>query len=298
VITVEGRTARREDKEVTFDEISPGFFNTIGARIVAGRAFTANDRTGTQPVAIVNEQAVKSYWPNGAIGRRFRFGSASEPQDSVRDPWITIVGVVGNMRRTGVDHAVRDEAFFPIAQGGSNRQLLVVRTQRDPLSFVPDVRRVVQDIDPAQPVSNVQTMDQMLSGLVAQRRFSMTLLSVFAGLALTLALIGAYGVTSYLVSQRTREIGIRMALGAESSRVSRSVVREGMRVAGAGVLVGVVITLLTTRLASGLLYGVSPRDPLTLTAVVVTLLAVSAVANYLPARRAARVDPLTALRQD
>jgi putative ABC transport system permease protein len=298
VITVEGRTARREDKEVTFDEISPGFFNTIGARIVAGRAFTANDRTGTQPVAIVNEQAVKSYWPNGAIGRRFRFGSASEPQDSVRDPWITIVGVVGNMRRTGVDHAVRDEAFFPIAQGGSNRQLLVVRTQRDPLSFVPDVRRVVQDIDPAQPVSNVQTMDQMLSGLVAQRRFSMTLLSVFAGLALTLALIGAYGVTSYLVSQRTREIGIRMALGADSSRVSRSVVREGMRVAGAGVLVGVVITLLTTRLASGLLYGVSPRDPLTLTAVVVTLLAVSAVANYLPARRAARVDPLTALRQD
>jgi putative ABC transport system permease protein len=153
-------------------------------------------------------------------------------------------------------------------------------------------------MDPAQPISDVQTMDHMLSGLVAQRRFSMTLLAVFAGLALTLALIGTYGVTSYLVSQRTREIGIRMALGADAGRVARSVVREGMRVAGAGVFAGFVIALLTTRLASGLLYGVSPRDPLTLTTVVATLLAVSALANYLPARRAARVDPLTALRQD
>ncbi|HTJ22190.1 MAG TPA: ABC transporter permease [Gemmatimonadaceae bacterium] len=297
-ITAEGRASRRDDKEMTFDETSPDFFDAIGARIVAGRAFTAGDRNGTQPVAIVNEHAVKSYFPNGAIGRRFRFGLSNEPSDSVQNPWITIVGVVADMRRTGVDKAVRDEAFFPIAQGGSSRQLLVVRTQRDPLSFVPQVRRVVHEMDPAQPISDVQTMDHMLSGLVAQRRFSMTLLAVFAGLALTLALIGTYGVTSYLVSQRTREIGIRMALGADAGRVARSVVREGMRVAGAGVFAGFVIALLTTRLASGLLYGVSPRDPLTLTTVVATLLAVSALANYLPARRAARVDPLTALRQD
>jgi ABC-type antimicrobial peptide transport system permease subunit len=126
----------------------------------------------------------------------------------------------------------------------------------------------------------------------------MTLVGVFAALALTLALIGAYGVTSYLVSQRTREIGIRMALGADPRRVSRSVVRDGLGVAGIGVLAGMVIALFATRLASGLLYGVSPRDPLTLTAVVGTLLAVSALANYLPARRAARIDPLSALRQD
>jgi putative ABC transport system permease protein len=138
----------------------------------------------------------------------------------------------------------------------------------------------------------------MLSGLVAQRRFSMTLVGAFAALALTLALIGAYGVTSYLVSQRTREIGIRMALGADPRRVSRLVVRDGMRVAGVGVTLGVVAALFATRFASGLLYGVSPRDPLTLTTVVVTLLVVSALANYLPARRAARVDPLMALRQD
>ena len=297
-ITAEGRESRRDDKEMTFDGISTGFLNTIGARLVAGRNFTASDREGAMPVAIVNETAVKNYFPNGAIGKRFRYGLSGEPNDSTRNPWITIVGVVADMRRTGVDKPVRDEAFLPFVQAASPRQLLVIRTARDPLSFVGSVRRVVREIDSAQPLSNAQTMEQMLSGRVAQRRFSMTLVGVFAALALTLALIGAYGVTSYLVSQRTREIGIRMALGADAQRVSRLVVREGMRVAAAGVVIGVVITLFTTRLASGLLYGVSPRDPLTLTAVVVTLLVVSALANFLPARRAARVDPLTALRQD
>jgi predicted permease len=249
------------------------------------------------PVAIVNEQAVKNYWPNGAVGKRFRYGTGGT-SDTTQNPWITVVGVVADMRRTGVDKAVRDEAFLPLAQSASSRQLLVIRTSRDPMSFVGDVRRVVREIDPSQPISNVQTMEQMLSDQVAQRRFSMSLVGMFAALALTLALIGAYGVTSYLVSQRTREIGIRMALGADSRRVARSVVGEGLRVAGLGVFVGLIMALFTTRLASGLLYGVSPRDPLTLGAVIVTLLAVSAIANYLPARRAARVDPLTALRQD
>jgi len=296
-ITAEGRASRPDDKEVTFDGISPGFFNTIGARLVAGRNFTASDRVGTMPVAIVNEQAVTNYWPNGAIGKRFRFGTGGT-SDTTQNPWTTVVGVVADMRRTGVDKPVRDEAFLPFAQTASSRQLVVIRTARDPMSFVGPIRRVVREIDPAQPISNAETMEQMLSGRVAQRRFSMTLVGMFAALALTLALIGAYGVTSYLVSQRTREIGIRMALGADSGRVARSVVGEGLRVAGTGVFAGLIIALFTTRLASGLLYGVSPRDPLTLGAVVVTLLAVSVVANYLPARRAARVDPLSALRQD
>jgi putative ABC transport system permease protein len=296
-ITVEGRTSRPDDKEMTFDGISPGFLSTIGARLVAGRQVTASDRDGTMRVAIVNEQAVKSYWPKGAIGKRFRLGTGADG-DTTQNPWITVVGVVADMRRTGVDTPVRDEAFLPFAQSASPWQLLVIRTAGDPLSFAGQVRRVVREIDPAQPISNTQTMEQLLSGRVAQRRFSMTLVGMFAALALTLALIGAYGVTSYLVSQRTREIGIRMALGADSRRVARSVVGDGLRVAVAGVFAGLILALFTTRLASGLLYGVSPRDPLTLGAVVVTLLAVSAIANYLPARRAARVDPLTALRQE
>ena len=296
-ITVEGRTSRRDDKEVTFDGISPGFLNTIGARLVVGRNFTASDRDGTMRVAIVNEQAVKNYFPNGAVGKRFRFGTGGA-SDTTANPWVTVVGVVADMRRMGVDKPVRDEAFLPFAQTASSRQLLVIRTSRDPMLLVNQVRRATLEIDPAQPISGAQTMEQMLSGRVAQRRFSMTLVAMFAALALTLALIGAYGVTSYLVSQRTREIGIRMALGADSQRVARAVVGEGLRVAGTGVLAGLLIALLTTRLASGLLYGVSPHDPLTLGAVVVTLLLVTALANYLPARRAARVDPLTALRQD
>jgi putative ABC transport system permease protein len=298
-ITAEGRETRQDDNEVTFDATSPGFFATIGARMVAGRAFTAADRDSAPPVAIVNEHMVKRYWPTGgAIGKRFRFGSSTSPNDSTRNPWITVVGVVANMRRTGVDKEVREEAFIPYGQSADPAQLVVVRTAKDPMSIVPLVKQTVRSIDADQPISNLRTMDQMLAGLVAERRFSMALVGAFAGLALVLALIGAYGVTSYLVSQRTKEIGVRLALGAEPSRVSKLVVVEGMRVAGAGVLAGVVIALATTRLASSLLYDVSPRDPLTIGVVVVTLLGVSALANYLPARRAARVDPLTALRQD
>ena len=298
-IAAEGRETRQDDNEVTFDAISPGFFAAIGARMVAGRAFTTADRDSAPPVAIVNERMVKRYWPAGsAIGKRFRFGSSTSPNDSMQNPWITVVGVVGDMRRTGVDKQVREEAFFPYRQSADPSQLVVVRTAKDPMSIVALVKQTVRSIDADQPISNLGTMEQMLAGLVAQRRFSMALVGAFAVLALTLALIGAYGVTSYLVSQRTKEIGVRLALGAEPSRVSRLVVGEGMRVAGAGVLAGVVIALATTQLASSLLYGVSPRDPLTFGVVVVTLLGVSALANYLPARRAARVDPLTALRQD
>ena len=298
-IAAEGRETRQDDNEVTFDAISPGFFATIGARLVAGRDFTTADRDSAPPVAMINEHMKKRYWPNGsAIGKRFRFGSSTAPNDSIQNPWITVVGVVGDMRRTGVDKEVRDEAFLPYRQNADAGQLVVVRTAKDPMSLVGLVKQTVRSIDPDQPISNLQTMEQMLAGLVAQRRFSMALVGAFAVLALTLALIGAYGVTAYLVSQRTKEIGVRLALGAEPSRVSKLVVGEGMRVAATGVAAGVIIALGTTRLASSLLYHVSPRDPLTIGVVVLTLLGVSALANYLPARRAARVDPLTALRQD
>jgi ABC-type antimicrobial peptide transport system permease subunit len=202
------------------------------------------------------------------------------------------------MRRTGVDMPVRNEAFMPFAQDPTLGNLVVIRSARDPKSLVSSVRGALRAIDPSQPISNIRTMDEMLSGLVAQRRFSATLVASFAVLALVLATIGAYGVTSYLVSQRTKEIGVRLALGAEPSTVTRLVVFEGMRVGVAGLVVGVVGALATTRLASSLLYGVSPRDPATIVGVSTFLLLVVGLANYLPARRAARVDPLVALRQD
>jgi putative ABC transport system permease protein len=300
-MSAEGRDSKPDDQEVTTDGVSPGFFATIGARMVAGRDFGSQDQPASLPVVIVNEHMAKRYWPNGnAVGRRIRFGQSNpaQPVDSTQNPWITVVGVVGDMRRTGVDMPVRDEVFFPYAQNASLSTLVVVRTAADPMTMLPQFRQAVRDIDRDQPIASIRTMDQILSGLIAQRRFSMMLVAGFAILALTLAVIGAYGVTSYLVSQRTREIGVRLALGADPSRISRLVVREGMVVAGVGVAVGVVGAVATTRLASSLLYGVSARDPITIASVAATLLIVSALANYIPARRASRVDPLLALRQD
>jgi putative ABC transport system permease protein len=300
-MSAEGREFRQDDQEVTFDGASPRFFSTIGARLIAGRDFGSQDQAAGAPVAIVNEHMAKRYWPDrNPIGARLRFGRglSDDSRDTTQNPWITVVGVVADMRRTGVDMPVRDEAFFPFAQNVSSSALVVVRTANDPMTMVPQFRQAVRDLDRDQPIASIRTMDQILSGLIAQRRFSMTLVAAFAIVALALALIGAYGVTSYLVSQRTREIGVRVALGANPSNISRLVVREGMVVAGTGVAVGVVGAIATTRLASSLLYGVSARDPITIASVAAALLIVSAIANYIPARRASRVDPLLALRQD
>ena len=296
-IYVEGRPNRPDDIEVCYDVATPGFFKTIGARLVAGRLFDRTNRDSTPLVAVINEHMAKSYWPGtNPLGKRFAFGDAST--DSLRNPWITVIGVVADMRRTGLDMPVRDEMFAPLAQGPRLRNLLLIKTSGDPMAVVPRVRETLRAMDPQMPIGAMRTMEQELSSLVAQRRFNMTLVAAFAALALVLAVIGAYGVTSYLVSQRTREIGVRLALGADPRRVTRLVVWEGMQVAVGGVLVGVVGAILTTRMASSLLYGVSPRDPATITAVALLLLAVAAIANYLPARRAARVDPLVALREE
>jgi putative ABC transport system permease protein len=300
-MSAEGRDTRPDDHEITIDAASPGFLGTIGARLVAGRDFGSQDQAASMPVTIVNEHLARRYWPDGkAIGRRIRYGRSTsvESADSTQNPWITVVGVVADMRRTGVDMPVRDELFLPYTQQPRNGSMVMVRTTSDPLKMMPQFRQVVRDLDSNQPIASARTMDQILSGLIAQRRFSMSLVAAFAILALTLALIGAYGVTSYLVSQRTREIGVRLALGADPSRISALVVRDGMKVAVTGVAIGVGAALVTTRLASSLLYGVSARDPITVGSVAVTLLLVSALANYIPARKASRVDPLLALRQD
>jgi len=174
----------------------------------------------------------------------------------------------------------------------------VVRAARDPLALAPQVRGEVRAIDPELPVYDVKSMDQLLSAMIAQRRFSMALLGTFAGLALLLGLVGVYGVTSYLVAQRTREVGLRLALGAQPGELVRMVVRQGMGVAAAGIGVGLLGALAVTRLMAGLLYGVSPTDAATLAAVTALLALATLLANYVPARRAARVNPIVALRSD
>ncbi len=282
-----------ERVETPVDAVTPNYFQVMGIPLVRGRAFTDQDRTGAPVVAIINEEMASRYWPaEDAIGKRFKFGD--DPESA--QPWMTVVGVVSDMRRTGFDRPVRYETFLPHAQFTARTMTLVVRTVGEPGQMAGPVRQAVRTIDPDQPVFEVGTMDEMLSGMIAQRRFSMALIATFASLALVLALVGVYGVTSYLVAQRTREIGVRLALGADPRSVVGMVVRQGMVVAAVALALGVASALALTRLMAGLLYGVSSTDLPTFAAVVALLAAVTAVANWLPARRAARVDLSFALR--
>ena len=299
--TIEGRprTPDIDNTEVPLDAVTPDYFRTMGIALVRGRTFTADDgRDSTPPVVIINEAMAKRFWPNeDPIGKRFRYGGG-DVDPANQPPWLTIVGVVGNMRRTGLDTPVRFETFLPLPQRPYSQMTFVVRTTGEPLAAAPAVRAAVRTADPTLPVFEIKSMDQLLSDRVAQRRFSMTLLGTFAGLALVLGLVGVYGVTSYLVAQRTREVGLRLALGAQPGTVVRMVVRQGMIVAAVGVGAGLVASLALTRLMAGLLYEVSPTDVATLGVVTATLAGATMLANYIPARRAARVDPLVALRNE
>jgi putative ABC transport system permease protein len=298
-VTVEGVPMTRElaDEEVPLDAVTPDYFRVMGIRLIAGRTFTPRDRAGMPGVVIVNEHFARRFWPNeSAVGKRFHYGSAEA--DTTKTPWLTVVGVVADMRRTGFDAPVRNESYLPLAQRATWRMTLVVRTATEPLALASAVRGAVRAVDHDQPVFDVQSMDQRLAGMVAQRRFSMALLGTFAALALVLAVVGVYGVTAYVVAQRTREIGLRLALGAQPETVVRMVVRQGMRVSAVGIAVGFAAALALTRLMASLLYGVSATDAMTFASVLATLALVTLLANWLPARRAARVDPVVALREE
>ena len=294
--TIEGRprTLEMENIEVPLDAVTPDYFRVMGIPLLRGRTFTEQDARDGPQVAIINENMARRFWPDeDPVGKRFKYGG---PESEA--PWNTIVGVVGDMRRTGYDAPVRYETFRPYTQRAVGQMTVVVRTTREPLTLAPSVREVVRSIDPELPVFQVSSMDERLAAMVAQRRFSMTLLGVFAALALVLGLVGVYGVTSYLVAQRTREFGLRIALGADPARVVRLVVGQGMLVAGIGVALGLAGALALTRLMASLLYDVSPTDFATLAAVTALLVMATLLANYVPARRAARADPLAALRAD
>jgi putative ABC transport system permease protein len=294
--SIEGRPATPDQQtvEVPIDAVTPEYFRVMGVPLTRGRMFTAQDNAQAPPVVIINANMARRFWPGeDPVGRRIRYGGAQS-----QAPLMTIVGVVGDMRRTGYDSPVRYETFLPHAQAADNGMTLVVRTSGDPTSLVAPIRSAVRGIDPDQPVFEVRTMDELLSARVAQRRFSMTLLGTFAALALILGLVGVYGVTSYLVAQRAREVGLRIALGARPGQLVRMVVGQGMRVAAIGLALGLVGAVGTARLMAGLLYGVSPLDVATFVAVTALLGLATLAANWVPARRAARGDPLVALRAD
>ena len=275
--------------------ITPDYFQTMSIPQLKGRSFTDQDRENTPNVIIVNEALASHYWPNqDVVGKRL----AISQEESGPPVWREIVGVVGNVRHKALETEVMPEAYFPYKQSPGNYMSLVVRTASDPASMVPAIRSQVLSIDKDQPVSDVMTMEQRVAKSVAAKRFVMFLLGAFSILALGLAAVGIYGVMAYLVTQRTQEIGVRMALGAQKRDVLRLVVGKGMVLAIIGTAIGLVASLALTRLMRSLLFEVTPTDGLTFVIVSVVLLTVALLACYIPARRATKVDPLVALRYE
>ncbi|MFY9556566.1 MAG: ABC transporter permease, partial [Blastocatellia bacterium] len=270
-------------------QVSADYLKTMGIPLKQGRHFDDGDNELAVPVAIVNETMARQYWPEGAVGKRFKLG---DPED--KRPWMTIVGVTGDLRQMGVEEPVKAEMYIPQRQMKDHQAYaprdLVVRTAVDPMSLVSAVRDEIRAVDPDQPISNIRTMDEVLGQETAPRRLSVTLLTVFAALALLLATLGIYGVLAYFVVQHTPEIGVRLALGAPQSEILKLVLKKGMTLAVMGVAIGLGAAFALTRLMASLLFGLSATDPATFALIALLLTVVALLACYLPARRAMKVD--------
>ncbi len=281
-----------QDLRAEIIRISPDYFRLIQAPLVRGRSFTEGDEDGKQPVAIIDETTALRYWMNrDPLGRRLRFG-----QDRSR-PWLTVVGVVKNIKNDGLDIAGVPHIYVSIYQSGDRDLSVILRTPLAAAALEPQIRQEVQSIDPGLPVFNVSSMDDVIDASLAPRRFSAELVGGFAALALVLASIGIYGVLAYMVGQRSREISIRMAMGARRDDVVKMVLQKGLVLAGAGIVAGVLVSTITASLMASVLYGLRPHDPAVFLAVPLLLFAVAVLASYLPARRATKVDPMAALRE-
>jgi len=263
--------------------------------LLAGRQLNDHDTENSPSAVVISETMAHRYWPGeDAVGKRLSVGPVTSDAD-----WIQVVGVVKDVRQFELNREPRPQMYLSYRQADFFwPEDLVVKTDVDPASMAATVRKAVWDVDKDQPVSNIRTMDEILAGSIARQRFSMLLLGVFAGVALLLAAVGIYGVMSYSVAQRTHEIGIRMALGAQTSAVLKLAVGYGLKLVIAGVLIGLVAAFVLTRLMSTLLFGVTATDPATFALISLLLISVAAIASYIPARRATKVDPLIALRYE
>lgn len=278
--------------------VSGNYFQTLGIPVIAGRTFGASDGTSGHEVLIINKSMADRYFSGqNPVGKRLQTG---EPDP--KSPWETIIGVVGDVKYSGLDSAPTPQLYVPYREQGwastSRRMFVIVRTQGDPLSIVPTLRAELAALDRNLPLAHVVTMEQRLETSLDQQRFRTLVLGAFAGLALLLACFGIYAVSAYFVEQRTREIGIRVALGATRRDIVRLVVRQALAMSALGVVFGVAGALMLTRAIRSLLFVVSPRDPLSFAATIVLLIAVAMLASYVPAIRATKVDPLVALRYE
>jgi putative ABC transport system permease protein len=279
--------------------VSPGYFETLRIPLRRGRLLADQDRTGALRVAVIDDEFVRRYWPHDdPIGKRFTFGPPAGAVDTSSREWITVVGVVGHTKQEGLDAENRLQLYLPYRQSPIPFFTLAVRTAGDPEQYVNPVRRAVQSVDPDQPLSAIRSMDELISRSVGQRRLSMMLLSLFSGIALVLASVGIYGLMSYSVAQRSRELGVRIALGAARGDVLRLVLRQGMSLALTGIGIGVGAAFGLSRVIESQLYGIHATDPATFGGVAVLLGLTALAANLIPAWRATRVDPAVVLREE
>jgi putative ABC transport system permease protein len=278
---------------------TPEYFEVLQASLARGRYFTEADDIGKQPVAIVDESTARTYWPDrDPIGRRL---STRSPRGAANAPWCTVVGVIKDIKSDGLDQSGVPHIYRPIYQYPGFRTLsksVTVRTSLSASSLEPQIRRELQAVDPNLPVFNVRTMNEVIDGSLASRRFSAELVGVFAVVALLLASVGIYGLLAYMVGQRSHEIGVRMALGARPSAIGRMIVSHGAGLAAIGAAIGLIASGTMAPLISGVLYGVRPLDPEVFIAVPMILMVVVLLASYIPAWRAASVNPIVALRRE
>ncbi|MBX7187397.1 MAG: ABC transporter permease [Vicinamibacteria bacterium] len=287
------REASATPHDVAFQAIGGDYFQALGISVLRGRAFEASDVKDSPPVAVVNERFARSLLKGEPLGQRFRRGPDR--------PWVTIVGVVSDIRREGKNANIEPQAYLAAAQTGLypvRLADLAIRTLGDPQAVVRPLQTAVWAIDPEQPLMNVRTLSETIDGALSPRRFQTLLLSLFAGLAMLLALIGVYGVVSATVAQRTQEIGVRMALGARASSIARLVLAQSLGPATAGLVAGLIVSILMARAMAGLVFGIPALDPVTFAAAPFALLAAVLLASLVPAKRAARVEPTVALRDE
>ncbi|MEZ5319943.1 MAG: ABC transporter permease [Vicinamibacterales bacterium] len=290
---IEGRPDFAPDEaiEVPVDSLTPGYFDLMRVPLREGRAFDTRDTATSEPVAIVNASMARRFWPEGALGRRFKFGRLASGT-----PWMTIVGVAADTRRTGYEAAVRPEVYLPQSQGAEYSMQVLLRTTGDPAAMAPALRSLVRDLDPSVALQDLRPLDEERDAMLAQRRLNTRLFALFAVVAAALAAIGIYGVIAHGVAQRTRELGVRVALGATGRSLLGLVLREALGLVGIGLVLGLGGALAAGGAMRRLLYEVEPADPATLVAIALLTLAVAALAVAAPAIRALRVDPLHALR--
>ncbi|MDP8983214.1 MAG: ABC transporter permease [Acidobacteriota bacterium] len=293
----EGHAPHRvgEIRDANFRKVTPDYLQTMGIALQRGRYLRDSDGDGAKLVAVINDTMARQFWPHqDPVGRRFKFGGPDADE-----PWVEIVGIVAGVRQMGLELPPRAEVYVPMAQAHTAEpDSLVIRTTSNPIRLAAAVRAQVREVDPRQPVSIVRTMGDIVDEELGPRKLQMTLLGALAGLALLLASIGIFGVLHFAVTQRFAEIGVRVALGAGPGDVARMVVGQGLRLAGIGVAIGIAGALAVTRMMSSMLFGVKASDPLAFAGAAIVLLAVAAVASWAPARRAARVDPVVALRAE